>query len=154
MSGGDGMFTGVNMVVTWLIIFAILLAVELATAGLTTVWFAAGALIAALAALLHAPLWLQVILFLLASIALLFFTRPIAVKYFNKNRARTNVESYIGQKAIVIADIENIKGYGQVRLGSMDWSAKSFDGSDIKAGTVVEVKEVEGVKLVVSPVAE
>ncbi len=55
MSGGDGMFTGVNMVVTWLIIFAILLAVELATAGLTTVWFAAGALLAALAALLHAP---------------------------------------------------------------------------------------------------
>lgn len=142
----------VNWLITWLIIFAILLGIELLTAGLTTIWFAGGALVAAAFAVFHAPVWLQVAVFIIVSVALLFFTRPIAVKYFNRNRTRTNVESYIGQQAIVIADIENIKGYGQVRLGSMDWSAKSLDGKDIKTGTVVVVKEVEGVKLVVSPV--
>lgn len=143
---------GVNWLVTWLIIFAILLGIEALTAGLTTIWFAGGALVAALLAAIHAPLWLQVLFFIAVSVLLLIFTRPIAVKYFNRNRTRTNVESCIGQQAIVIADIENIKGYGQVRLGSMDWSAKSLDGEDIRTGTVVVVKEVEGVKLVVSPV--
>lgn len=141
-----------NWVVTWLIIFAVLLVIELLTAGLTTIWFAGGALVSTLFALIHAPVWLQVVVFIVVSVVLLIFTRPIAVKYFNRNRTRTNVESYIGQQAIVVADIENIKGYGQVRLGSMDWSAKSLDGNDIKVGTVVEVKEVEGVKLVVTPV--
>ncbi len=143
---------GVNWLVTWLIIFAILLGIEALTAGLTTIWFAGGALVAALLAAIHAPLWLQVLFFIAVSVLLLIFTRPIAVKYFNRNRTRTNVESCIGQQAIVIADIENIKGYGQVRLGSMDWSAKSLDGEDIRTGTVVVVKEVEGVKLVVSPI--
>ncbi len=143
-----------NWIVTWLIIFAVLLVIELLTTGLTTIWFAGGALVSAAFAVFHAPLWLQGAVFIVVSVLLLVFTRPIAVKYFNKKRTRTNVESYIGQQAIVIADIENVKGFGQVKLGSMDWSAKSFDGSNIRIGTVVEVKEVEGVKLVVSPVSE
>ena len=137
------------MTPVWLIIFAILIVIELATMGLTTIWFAGGAIIAAICALIGGPVWLQVVLFILVSVVLLFFTRPIAVKYFNKNRFRSNVESMIGQQGIVIGEIDNLQGIGQVRVGSMEWTARSVNDSVIRVGTVVEVVNVEGVKLMV-----
>ena len=88
-------------------------------------------------------------MFILVSAVLLFFTRPIAVKYFNKNRFRSNVESMIGQQGIVIGEIDNLQGIGQVRVGSMEWTARSADGKVIKPGAVVTVESVEGVKLIV-----
>ena len=138
-----------NMTPVWLIIFAILIVIELATMGLTTIWFAGGAIIAAICALIGGPVWLQVVLFILVSVVLLFFTRPIAVKYFNKNRFRSNVESMIGKQGIVIGEIDNLQGIGQVRVGSMEWSARSLNGNVIKPGSVVVVENVEGVKLIV-----
>ena len=103
-------------------------------------------------ALLHGPVWLQVILFFLASLLLLFFTRPVAVKYFNRNRVRTNVESMIGRQAIVISEIDNLQGIGQVTVGGQEWSARSADdGQTISVGNVVTVKAISGVKLVVAP---
>ena len=138
-----------NMTPVWLIIFAILIVIELATMGLTTIWFAGGAIIAAICALIGGPVLLQVVLFILVSVVLLFFTRPIAVKYFNKNRFRSNVESMIGKQGIVIGEIDNLQGIGQVRVGSMEWSARSLNGNVIKPGSVVVVENVEGVKLIV-----
>lgn len=72
-----------NMTVVWLVILVALVVTELLTMGLTTVWFAGGALVATLASLLHLPVILQIILFLVVSALLLYFTRPVAVKYFN-----------------------------------------------------------------------
>ena len=93
----------------WLVLLIVAIVVEVLTMGLTTIWFAGGALVAILATLLHAPIWLQVILFMAVSLLLLFFTRPVAVKYFNKDRVRTNVESLIGRQAIVTAEIDNLR---------------------------------------------
>lgn len=136
--------------VVWLIIFVALIAIEIATLGLTTIWFAAGALMATIAAAVGVPLYLQIVLFLGVSILLLFFTRPIAVKYFNKDRAKTNVEGLIGKQAIVISEINNIQGIGQVTVDGLEWSARSEeDGHFIPIGKVAEVIEVKGVKLIV-----
>lgn len=82
-----------NMLFIWLIALIVLIVIELATMGLTTIWFALGALVAAITAALHAPVVLQVVLFLVISIVSFIFTRPLAVKYFNRDRVRTNVES-------------------------------------------------------------
>jgi len=139
----------ISMAVIWLIIFAVLLVVELGTMGLTTIWFAGGALVACLCAALKLPIWVQVTVFVVASGVLLYFTRPIAIKYFNKSRTRTNVESMIGKQGIVISEIDNIQGIGQVKVSGMDWSARSLDGQPIDAGNVVVIKAVEGVKLLV-----
>ena len=84
-----GAMTNLSMTVFWLVVLVVLVVIELLTMGLTTVWFAGGALVATVAALFHAPLALQIILFLVVSAVLLFFTRPLAVKYFNKDRVRT-----------------------------------------------------------------
>ena len=139
-----------NMTVFWLVVLVVLVIIELLTMGLTTVWFAGGALIATIVSLFHAPLALQVILFLLVSAILLFFTRPLAVKYFNKDRVRTNAESLVGRQAIVISEIDNLQGIGQVNVGGMEWSARTrIDGVKLPVGTVTTVLAINGVKLVV-----
>lgn len=138
------------MITVWLVVFVFLIIVEIITMGLTTIWFAGGALIATAAAALHAPLWLQIVLFLAVSAVLLFFTRPIAVKYFNKDRVRTNVESLIGQQAIVISEINNLQGIGQVTVNGQEWSARSEEeGITLPVGAVVVIRRVSGVKLIV-----
>ena len=118
-----------NMAVVWLIVLVLCLAVEIITLGLTSIWFAIGALAATVAALLRLPLWMQNTLFVLVSLVLLFFTRPIAVKYFNKDRVKTNAESLIGKQAIVISGIDNLQGTGQIMVSGQEWSARAMEES-------------------------
>lgn len=139
-----------NWMLIWLVIFVMLVAIEIATMGLTTIWFAGGALVATIAAALGGPVWLQAVLFIAVSSILLFFTRPIAVKYFNKDRVRTNVESLIGKQAIVISEIDNLQGIGQVTVNGQEWSARSAaDSVRLSVGAVVTILAINGVKLIV-----
>lgn len=134
----------------WLIIFVACIVIEIATMGLVTIWFAGGSLLAAIVAAVGGPLWLQVVLFLGASVVLLYLTRPIAVKYFNKDRVRTNAESLIGQQAIVISEINNLQGIGQVTVNGQEWSARNVDvQAEIPVGSVVIIRAISGVKLMV-----
>lgn len=139
-----------NMTVVWLVLLVVLVVVELVTMGLTTIWFAGGALVAALISIPGTPLALQILVFLVVSALLLYFTRPIAVKYFNRDRTRTNVESLIGRQAIVISEINNVEGTGQVNTGGMEWSARSsYHNIVIPVGAVVMILGIDGVKLIV-----
>ena len=139
-----------EMLIFWLVLLIVAIVAEVMTMGLTTIWFAGGALVAILAAVLHAPIWLQIVLFFLVSLLLLAFTRPVAVKYFNKDRVRTNVESMVGRQAVVTGEIDNIQGIGQVTLSGQEWSARSTDDRvRIPVGSVVDVVSVSGVKLIV-----
>ena len=134
----------------WLVLLIIAICVEVCTMGLTSIWFAGGALAAILAAVLHAPVFVQVILFFLVSIALLIFTRPVAVRYFNRDRVKTNVESMVGRQAVVTGEINNLQGIGQVMVSGQEWSARSVDDSvRIPVGAVVNVVSINGVKLMV-----
>ena len=130
-----------EMVTLWLVVLIVSIGVEVATLGLTSIWFAGGAVVAVIVAAFHGPVWLQI---------LLFFTRPIAVRYFNKDRVRTNVESMIGRQAIVTSEIDNLQGIGQVTVGGQEWSARTeADGMNLQPGTVVDIVAVSGVKLIV-----
>lgn len=139
-----------TMMIIWLVVLIIAAIVEVLTMGLTTIWFAGGALVAIVATLLHAPIAIQVVLFFIVSLLLLFFTRPVAVKYFNRDRIKTNVESLVGRQAIVISEINNIQGIGQVTVGGNQWSARSVENNIvIPAGAVVNILSINGVKLIV-----
>ncbi len=140
----------INMTVLWLIILVVLIIIELLTMGLTTIWFAGGALVATILSIFNVPVSIQVIVFLVVSAVLLYFTRPIAVKYFNKDRVRTNAESLVGRQAIVISEIDNLQGIGQVSIGGMEWSARTRDDNmKLPVGTVATVLAINGVKLIV-----
>lgn len=144
------LFADMSMTMFWLVVLVVLVVIELLTMGLTTIWFAGGALIATVAAVLGAPMVVQVILFLVVSGVLIIFTRPLAVKYFNKDRVRTNAESLVGRQAIVISEIDNLQGIGQVNVGGMEWSARTrIDGVRLPVGTVTTVLGINGVKLIV-----
>lgn len=137
-------------IMLWLVLLIVFLVIEVATMGLTSIWFAGGAVVAAIAALLNAPIAVQIILFFLVSLVLLFFTRPIAVKYFNQDRIRTNVESLVGKQGIVTGEINNLQGKGQVTLNGQEWSARSVaDDQIIPQGAIVSVLAINGVKLIV-----
>ena len=133
----------------WLGSLALLLVIEAITAGLTTIWFAGGSLVAAIACYAGANLTVQILLFLCVSLVLLIFTRPLAMKYFNKETTQTNADSLIGKKAVVIQDIDNLAQTGQVRINDIEWTARSADDEKIGEGTVVTIEEIRGVKLIV-----
>lgn len=144
-----------NLTLLWLIIFVLCIIVEIATMGLTTIWFAGGSLIASVVAAVNGSVWLQIVLFLAVSFVLLYFTRPIAVKYFNKDRVKTNVESMIGRQAIVISEINNLQGIGQVTVGGIEWSARTLqEGITLPVGSVVVIRSISGVKLIVEEKAQ
>ena len=105
---------------------------------------------ALIVAALKGPVWLQLVLFLITAVVLLIFTRPVAVKYFNKDRVKTNVGSIIGKQGIVTAEIDNLQATGKVAVSGQEWTARSIEeGITIPEGAVVQVEAVSGVKLMV-----
>lgn len=142
--------SSMSWILFWVILLVGLLLIEVATMGLTTIWFAGGALAAAILAALHCPYYIQIATFIVISVVLICFTRPIAVRYFNKDRVKTNAESMVGKKAIVTGAIDNIKARGQVTVSGMEWTARSTsDEVTIPEGSVVTIVAISGVKLIV-----
>lgn len=134
----------------WLAIFVILLIIEIVTMGLTTIWFAGGALAAMAAGLIGFGTGIQILVFLVVSVLLLVLTRPIAVKYFNQERQKTNAESLIGQQALVLEDIDTLQAAGQVEVRGQEWSAKTDEpNGKIAKNKVVVIEGIQGVKLIV-----
>ena len=138
--------------ILWLALLIAFLVVEASTVTLISLWFAAGALAALIASLLHAPLWLQAVLFFAVSAALLASLRPVIRKHFTPKLSKTNLDAVIGSEGYVTVDIDNLAATGTVKLGAMEWTARSVDGSSIKAGTRVKVEKIEGVKVFVTAV--
>ena len=139
-----------TMMIIWLVVLILAVVVEVLTMGLTTIWFAGGALVAIVVAAAGGPVWLQVLAALIVSAVLLFFTRPVAMKYFNRDREKTNAESLVGRQAIVLSEINNLQGMGQVTINGMEWTARTItDGQTIKPGEVVVIRGINGVKLLV-----
>ena len=137
-------------VIIWLVLLILFIGIETVTLGLNSIWFAGGALVALVIAALHGPVWLQIILFLLTALLMLFFTRPVAMKYFNRGRVKTNVESIVGKKAVVTGEINNLLSQGTVVVSGQEWSARSCEeGITIPKDAVVIVEAVSGVKLMV-----
>ena len=134
----------------WLVVVGVLLVIEAVTVGLTTIWFAGGALVAAVACWLGASALVQWILFLGVSLVLLIFTRPMAVRFMNRKVERTNVDSLIGEKAVVIQKIDNLAQTGRVRINDIEWLARTAsDEETIPEHAVVVIEKVQGVKLIV-----
>lgn len=146
---GSKMYT-----IYWLIAVGVFLLVEILTLGLTSIWFAGGALVASFTAFLGAPLFFQLIVFIVVTCVLFMLTRPWAQRFFNNSVEKTNAEALIGKHAIVKNSIDNKRGKGTVFINGMDWSARSVNGEEIPEETEVLIHEIQGVKLVVEPVDE
>lgn len=135
--------------IVWLVLLAVFILVEIATLGLVTIWFAGGALVAFLVAVVTESVLIQIFVFLAVSFLLLFFTRPIALKRFNNRRTKTNAEGLVGEYCKVTETIDNFNETGTVMLNGLEWTARSKDNVKIAVGTKVKVSAIDGVKVIV-----
>ena len=136
----------------WLVAAAVFVVIEIMTMGLTTIWFAGGALVGAVMAAVSLPLWSQIIAFAVISVILLILTRPWALKYVNSRTNKTNVDSLIGQTGLVTQDIDNLNAKGQVKVRGQIWTARSIsDEVKLHEGQKVSIESISGVKVIVKP---
>ena len=133
----------------WAIAAIAFVVAEAATSALLSVWFIGGSVAALVASLLGAAAWLQVVIFFVVSGVLLALLRPIA-KRSAIRRVPTNADRIIGLEGIVSEPIDDLRGKGAVKVDGKEWSARSSDGSNIPAGSVVRVDRIEGVKVFVT----
>ena len=139
----------------WIGLFIILLLIEIFTVGLTTIWFAIGALAAAGVNTLGADLIIQIIVFLAVSVILMIFTRPWAAKHLNQNRLKTNYESKIGEIIKITERVDNLKQTGKSIVDGQEWTVRSQNNNEIlEKDELAKVIAVSGVKLIVEKYEE
>lgn len=135
--------------VYWLIITGVLLVIEMISLGLTTIWFAGGALLAAVLSFFGIGLVAQLVAFIALSLVMFIFTRPIAMKYFFNHMEKTNIDALPGKIVLVTETVDNQNSKGTVKLNGLEWSARSLDGTVFEKGQNVKVNSIDGVKLIV-----
>ncbi len=134
----------------WLIALVIFVVLELISLGLTTIWFAGGSIVAYILNVAGFGETVQVVAFFAVSILLLIFTRPLAQKYINNNTIKTNASALVGKTAKVSQDIDNIQSKGKAVVDGEEWMARSeSDDVCIPEGTLVDIVEIKGVKIIV-----
>ena len=139
-----------GMIVFWVVALVVFLIVEAVTAGLVSIWFVFGSLIALLCAALGAAVWLQIVWFIVVSVATLVLTRPLVKRYVDNRSIATNADRNIGRTAVCTERIDNLAATGAVQLSGVVWSARSADDSvTVEPGERVTVRAIEGVKLIV-----
>ena len=139
----------ISMVWIWLAAAIIFIVIEAMTVGLTTIWFAAGALVALVLALLKVGPGVQVAVFLVLSLVLLGTTRKIFVNKLKTGSEKTNVDALVGEEGVVLEEISPFNT-GLVKVKGQNWTAVAADkDAVITAGTTVRIKSIEGVKLIV-----
>ncbi len=130
--------------IIWLVLFVILVVVEMITTAVTAIWFGGGCIGGAVAAAFGAPVWVQIIVFGLISFLLFAFVRPGVKRRFDKHRKLTGLAKYIGTRALVISEIDNLKGVGEVRIGDAEFAARSLErGMAIPEGAIVKVIDLD-----------
>ena len=141
---------------SWLWLGAVVLfgAVEAATAGLVSIWFAAGAVAGLIAAWLGAGVAVQVVLFAAVSAAALAVTRPLVRRYAAGKAVPTNLDRVLGDTGRVTETIDNANSTGAVYVDGKTWTARSDDGAVIPQGTTVKILRMEGVTLFVRKIEE
>ncbi len=142
------------MELIWMGLLLVFGAGEAITVGLTSIWFAAGALAALICSMAGGNMALQIILFFVVSALSIAAFRPIAQKYIYNKVEPTNVDSIIGREVLVTEKISNLQAAGTVNISGLTWTARSADNKEIPSGTLVRVLRIEGVKVFVEKVKE
>lgn len=138
------------MYIIWLALFVVLLFIEISTFNLTTIWFAFGALAAFIFSLFDIHPVIQFTVFVIVSLVLLLFTKPLAEKYLKSKRSRTNCDMLIGAVGKVVTRIDNNAPSGAVYVDGKEWTARMAEDSETaEVDENVTIIAISGVKLIV-----
>ena len=133
----------------WLIASGAFFIGEILTVGFLLFWFGIACLLAMVVSFFTSNIIIQMVVFLVSSVILILSTKPFVKKFINKKTILTNANSLIGKKAIVIKEINNLQGTGQIKIGGEIWSAQNESDTTISENQEVEIIKIEGVKLIV-----
>lgn len=139
----------------WLILAAVCFVIEILSISFFMFWPGVGATLAAFTALLGFSFPVQITVFAISTTIMLIFMKPLMKKFFNpdaEDQSYLNNKNIIGKNGIVIAEIDNLKMTGQVKVGGELWSAISSNDEIIEKGAIVIVEDIESVKLKVKKV--
>ncbi len=128
----------------WGAIFVGTVIAELETMQLISIWFSAGSLAAFFAAVFHMPPLGQMVVFVAVSIVLLIATKPLLKKFKVGKMTPTNIDAEVGRDATVIEEINPAQNTGRVKIGGVNWRARTRDDAVIPVNTVVKVTEISG----------
>lgn len=140
-----------SMVIFWAAVMALALFGEIITAELVAVWFIPSSLVSMILAFFEVPIWVQWLVFIVMSAALLVlafrFLRKLLLK--NLGNKKTDTDILIGKLARVEEDIDNAEMQGAVKIDGKIWSARMVDDSEsAQKGEFVIVEYISGVKLI------
>lgn len=138
-----------NYQVLWLVLLIAFAGIEGITAGLVSIWFCAGSLVALLSTWLGASLPVQIALFVLVSLITMALVRPMARKWMTPRLEKTNADRILDQEGVVVEEINNLRAQGQVKIGGVVWTARSATEGTLPVGTKICVERIEGVKAIV-----
>ncbi len=143
------------MMIVWVSLFIFALLAEIFTDALVSVWFCIGAVLALSVTFIpNMPWWGELIVFLGTSLLSFIIIRPIVNRKLQRIKSRTNIDTILGKKGIVLKKITSLEK-GEVKVDSIIWNAiKREDEEDILEGSVVEVLAVNGNKLLVKEINE
>jgi membrane protein implicated in regulation of membrane protease activity len=141
--------THVSFPMVWLVLFIALAGIEGLTAGLISIWFCLGSLVALFAAWMGANLVVQLGLFVVVSVLSMALIRPLARKWWLPRTEKTNADRILEHQGVVLETIDNLNAHGQIKVGGGVWTARSADGNVIPEGSLVRVLRIEGVKAIV-----
>lgn len=140
--------------IVWLCLLVLFAVAEGLTVGLTAIWFAIGAAVSLVAAMLDAPFWAQIVLFFVVSIVCMLLLRPMAKKGLQPKFQPTNADRVVGKEAVVTETVDNLRGQGLVSVGGNVWTARSENDLVLPEGSRVTILRIEGVKVFVRPLEE
>ena len=138
----------------WLIAAGVFFIGEILTVGFLVFWLGVASLIAMVVSFFTSNIIIQMTVFIISSVILILSTKPFVKKFMEKEILITNAFSLIGKKALVIQEIDTIKGTGQIKVGGETWSATCDNDSVIPVDTEVKILKIEGVKAIVQPIKE
>lgn len=141
--------THVSFPMIWLVLFIALAGIEGLTAGLISIWFCLGSLVALFAAWMGANPVVQLGLFVVVSVLTMAMIRPLARKWWLPKAEKTNADRILDHQGVVMEAIDNLNAQGQIKVGGGVWTARSADDSVIPEGSLVQVLRIEGVKAIV-----
>lgn len=136
----------------WLCVIILSCFVEFLTSvQLTAIWMSVGGIAAIIADFCGAPIYLQIIIFIVVTAVSLILTRPLAKKLMKFEKTATNADMFIGKTGTVLTPINGRKEVGRVKVMGDTWSAVADNDEVIPENAEVYVKSIEGVKLIVEP---
>lgn len=142
-------------ILLWIILLIGFVVIELATVGLVSIWFGAGALVALIVAALGGGILFQILAFIFVSFGLLLATRSWAKGFLNNKTQKTNVDSLVGKTVRVTQRVNNLDQTGAAVLSGQEWTARADDDKEIfEQGELARVVRISGVKLIIERIKE